>query len=93
MAPAQLRVRLLGPPDFRLGEHPLPVASARVRSLLAFLLLRRDIPHARQSLAFLLWPDSTESQALTNLRHLLHTIRGSLPEIGACLEVTARTVR
>ena len=34
----------------------------------------------RQRLAFLLWPDSTEAQARTNLRHVLHTLRRALPE-------------
>ena len=37
-------------------------------------------PPARQSLAFLLWPDSTEAQARTNLRHVLHNLRRALPD-------------
>src|SRR5574341_343449 len=69
-----LRVRLLGELDLRLGDAPLPrLDSARAESLLAYLLLHREAPQPRQRLAFLLWPDSTEPQARTNLRHLLHT--------------------
>ena len=35
---------------------------------------------ARQHLAFLFWPDSTEEQARTNLRNLWHRLRRSLPD-------------
>ena len=41
----------------------------RGTSLLAYLLFHRDTPQPRQHLAFLLWPDSSESQARTNLRY------------------------
>ncbi len=44
-------------------------ALGRAESLLAFLLLHRDAPQPRQRLAFLVWPDSGEEQARTNLRH------------------------
>jgi DNA-binding SARP family transcriptional activator len=68
-----LRARLLGTVDLRLGDEPLaPLDSARAESLLAYLLLHRDAPQLRQRLAFLLWPDSTERQAQTNLRTVLH---------------------
>src|SRR5829696_5266410 len=81
MASATLRIRLLGELDLRHGETPLaPLGSARAESLLAYLLLHRDAPQPRQRLAFLLWPDSSEPQARTNLRHLLHNLRRSLPD-------------
>jgi DNA-binding SARP family transcriptional activator len=89
-----LCVRLLGGFDMRLGEVPVPpLDSARAESLLAFLLLHRDAPRARERIAFLLWPDSTESQAQTNLRHLLHTLRRSLPDAGRFIEVRPRVLR
>ena len=67
-----LRIHLLG--DFLLvsGEAPVPMPVARAQSLLAYLLLHRDAPQGRSHLAFLLWPDSTEAQAHTNLRKLLY---------------------
>jgi DNA-binding SARP family transcriptional activator len=94
MAPATLRIWLFGELDLRLGEEPLlPLGSARAESLLAYLLLHREAPQPRQRLAFLLWPDSSEPQARTNLRHLLHVLRRALPDADRYLEVTPRTLR
>jgi hypothetical protein len=91
---ATLRIRLLGVPDLRHGGTTLPALdSARARSLLAYLLLHRDVAQPRQRLAFLLWPDSTEAQARTNLRHLLHNLRRALPGLDRYLEVTPRALR
>jgi hypothetical protein len=93
MGPA-LRVRLLGGLELRLDGRPLPpVESARAESLLAFLLLHRQAPQPRQRQAFGLWPDSTEAQARTNLRHVLHNLRRALPDLDRFLEVTPRTLR
>ncbi len=87
-------VRLFGPFDFRLGsELAPPLDSGRAESLLAYLLLHRDSPTPRQRLAFLLWPDSTEAQAQTNLRHVLHTLRRRLPDADRYLDIRARTLR
>jgi DNA-binding SARP family transcriptional activator len=89
-----LRIRLFGELELRLGEAPLPaLESARAESLLAYLLLHRDAPVPRQRLAFVLWPDSTEPQARTNLRHVLHNLRRALPGADGFLEITPRTLR
>jgi DNA-binding SARP family transcriptional activator len=89
-----LRIRLFGGLDLRHDGTPLPpLESARAASLLAYLLLHRAAPQPRQRLAFLLWPDSTESQARTNLRHVLHNLRRALPEPERFLEVTPRTLQ
>ncbi len=89
-----LHIRLLGELDIRAGEKPLAaMESARVVSLLAYLLLHRDTPQPRQHLAFTLWPDSTESQARTNLRHVLHNLRGALPDLDRFVEATPQTLR
>src|ERR687888_1697574 len=91
---AELGVRLLGELDLRLGETALPaLESARAESLLAYLLIHRDAPQPRQRLAFLLWPDSTEAQARTNLRHVLHRLRRALPDADRFLDVTPRTLQ
>ena len=88
-----LTVRLLGELDLRLGDVPLPpLESARAESLLAYLLIHRGAPQPRQRLAFLLWPDSTEQQARTNLRHVLHKLRRALPDADRYLDVGARTL-
>jgi DNA-binding SARP family transcriptional activator len=62
--------------DCRFGERQLtPLDSARAESLPAHLLLHRDAAQPRQRPAFLLWPDSAEGQARTNLRKVLHNLR------------------
>lgn len=87
------RLRLLGQFDLRVdGRTTTSPESTRAESLLAYLLLHQGTPTARQRLAFLLWPDSTEGQARTNLRHLLHTLRARAPEIDRCLVITHRTI-
>src|SRR6266699_6853549 len=89
-----LVIRLFGELDLRLGDTSLPrLESARAESLLAYLLLHREAAQPRQRLAFLLWPDSTEAQAQTNLRHVLHNLRRALPEADRYLEVGQRTLR
>jgi DNA-binding SARP family transcriptional activator len=70
-----------------------PLESGRAESLLAYLLLHRDAPQPRQRLSFLLWPDSTEAQARTNLRHVLHRLRRALPDADRFLDVTPRTLQ
>lgn len=87
-------VRLLGGFELRAGGETLAVLrSGRARSLLAFLILHADAAHARQRLAFEFWPDSSEAQARTNLRNLVHTLRQGHPAIDASLEVTPATLQ
>ena len=91
---ADVRIRLLGELDLRQGGGASqPLGSARAESLLAYLILHRDAPMPRERLAFLLWPDSTEAQARTNLRHVLHNLRRALPDPDAFLTVTQRTLQ
>ena len=94
MRTPHLRIRLLGELDLRLDAAPVPpLGSARAESLLAYLVLHREAAQPRQRLAFLLWPDSSEPQARTNLRHLLHVLRPALPGTDRFLEATPRTLR
>lgn len=89
-----LQIHLFGPLDLRADGAPLePLESARAASLLAYLLLNRQAPQPRQRLAFLLWPDSSETQARTNLRHVLHTLRHALPDASRFLDVTPGTLQ
>ncbi len=77
-----LHIQLLG--DFRLinGDELVTVInSPRMQSLLAYLLLHRGAPQPRYHIAFLLWPDSPEGQARSNLRNLLHRLRHAFPAI------------
>src|SRR5918998_927527 len=89
-----LSMRLFGSLDLRYGDRLLsPLASARAETLLAYLVLHRDAAQARQHIAFVLWPDSSEAQARTNLRHVLHDLRRALPDADRFLDVSARTLR
>src|SRR5215467_4401511 len=70
-----LHLRLLG--DFSLiyaDQQVTSLNTVRLQSLLAYLVLHRDVPQQRQHLAFLFWPDTTEAQARNNLRQLLHQV-------------------
>src|SRR3989440_6413500 len=83
-----LHLRLLG--DFSLLYHDQQVTSlntTRLRSLLTYLVLHRDVPQQRQHLAFLFWPDTTEAQARNNLRQLLHQLRQAFPPVEQFLSV------
>src|SRR5262249_30288196 len=50
------------------------------QALFAYLALHPGLLQSRERLAFLFWPDSTEAQAQTNLRQLLHHLRSALPD-------------
>lgn len=89
-----LDIRLLGGVQLRVGGEPIEaLRSARARSLLAYLVLHREPVHARQRLASLFWPDSSEAQARTNLRNVLHALRQVHPAVDACLDVTSTTMQ
>ncbi len=76
-----LRLQLLGGFGVVYSGKPLVALNApRLQSLVAYLVLHRDAPQSRRGLAFLLWPDSSEAQARTDLRNLLHQLRRRLPE-------------
>src|SRR5579885_933587 len=89
-----LHIHLLG--DFRLvlGETPVTTITVpRLQSLLAYLVLHHEAPQNRAQLAFLFWPDSTEAQAHTNLRQLVHHLRRSLPAADQFLAADKRHLR
>src|SRR5436305_11083078 len=88
-----LHIRLLG--DFNLLYNDQQVTSlntTRLRSLLAYLVLHRDVPQQRQHLAFLFWPDATEAQARNNLRPLLHQLRQVVPAVEQFLSADTHTL-
>jgi DNA-binding SARP family transcriptional activator len=57
------------------GTGGVRTRSSRAVALLAFLVTHAGSPQARQRIAGLFWPDSTDAQALTNLRRELHQLR------------------
>jgi DNA-binding SARP family transcriptional activator/tetratricopeptide (TPR) repeat protein len=85
-----LHVSLLGQQaitDGRTGGVRRP--SARAVALVAFLACRAGSPQSRQLIAGLFWPDSTDAQALTNLRRELHHLRQVLGDEPS-LAITAK---
>ena len=82
-----LELRLLGGFELRCGHEAVPIHSGRIRSLLAWMALNADQPQPRTRVASLLWPESREGQARTNLRNLIHQLRRAFPEIEHYLDV------
>jgi len=73
---AHLFIRLLGPFEILLdGKRRTAFHSDKERALLAYLCLEYEVPHRREKLAGLLWPDYPESAARTNLRNALANLR------------------
>lgn len=89
-----MRVKLFG--ALRMISEGLPVTAIntnRLQSLIAYLILHGDGPQPRERLAFSLWPASSESQARTNLRQLLHHLKRALPAECNLLETAHFDVR
>ena len=89
----RLRLELLG--GFRVhtgGRSVTRAPGARQQQLVAYLVLhgRQAVP--RQRVAGILWPDSTEAQALTNLRRELHHLREAWPELDSLIDTAPRTL-
>ncbi|MHA6629446.1 ATP-binding protein [Pseudonocardia sichuanensis] len=63
--------------------------SSHTVALVAFLTVHAGSPQTRQRIAGLFWPDSTDAQALTNLRRELHHLRHVLGDDDS-LVVTAK---
>ena len=88
-----LGIHLLGQMELALGETPLPLpATARSRSLLAYLVTCRERPHPRERLADLFWPDRPRDKALRSLSTALWHIRRVLPP-GDHILADAQTMR
>src|SRR5580698_604984 len=72
--------------DDEAGVH---VHSSHAVALVAFLAAHAGAPQPRQRIAGTFWPDSTDAQALTNLRRELHHLRQVLGDEPS-LVVTSR---
>jgi predicted ATPase/DNA-binding SARP family transcriptional activator len=77
-----LTVRLLGQFNVQYEDTPILLPSRPAQSLLARLVLTAGIAHRREKLAGDQWPDASEANALSNLRHALWRIRSSLKRAG-----------
>lgn len=68
------------------------ISSPRLQALLAYLALHAGQAQPRRRLAFLLWPDSSEAQAQTNLRTVLHRSQLALPSLNQVLHIDAQAI-
>ena len=82
--------------DFKLTYKNVPISAvenSRMQELLAYLILHRHSPQSRQYLSFLFWPDSSEKQARTNLRQLLHHLHLNLPAADQYIMSNGKTIQ
>jgi len=70
-----LHVSLLGEQTITGAGTGVQARSSRAVALVAFLAAHAGSPQLRQRIAGLFWPESTDAQALTNLRRELHQLR------------------
>jgi len=76
---SKLRIYLFGKLDIRCNGQPLSILHARkVQEMLCYLLLYRDRHHPRETLAGVLWENSTTSQSKKYLRQALWQLNVSL---------------
>jgi DNA-binding SARP family transcriptional activator len=88
-----LHIELFGHFKFSYrGELITAFESERLNSFVAYVLLHAGIPHTRQYLSFVFWPDSNERQARNNLRKIIHTLNKSFPDIGYFLELNGQSI-
>lgn len=89
---ARLGVRILGSAEIILGGHRLGVFdSLRVQRFIGLLAVRRE-PQHRARVSCELWPESSDAQARTNLRKLLHELRRALPDFDDFIHVRDDTI-
>jgi DNA-binding SARP family transcriptional activator len=84
-----LYVSLLGEQTITGDTTSDRTSSSRAVALVGFLAVHAGSPQTRQRIAGLFWPDSTDGQALTNLRRELHHLRHVLGD-DPSLTVTSR---
>ncbi|MCB0190122.1 MAG: bacterial transcriptional activator domain-containing protein, partial [Caldilineaceae bacterium] len=88
-----MHVALLGGFSLTVNEQPqTTINQPQQQSLLAYLMLQTYIPQLRRQIAFLFWPDSSESRAYANLRRALHKLRNDCPAVNHFLVSTATTL-
>ncbi len=77
-----LEIQLLGDLQIRCnGGPPLQFKGDRQPSLLAYMVLHRATPQQRYALAAHFWPDSSDQQAMTNLRKVIGDLRKTVPAL------------
>jgi hypothetical protein len=87
-----LSIGLLGPPEVSIEGRPLRFGTKKSLALLCYLAAEGG-RHSRRELAELLWPQSDERHARTDLRSALAKLRKTLGEDGAHADAQKEVVR
>jgi DNA-binding SARP family transcriptional activator len=89
-----LHLQFLGAYRLTYGDVPVTTVNTdRLQSLLAYLVLHRGAAQTRRQIAALIWPDSPEAQARSNLRNLLFQLRQALPDSDLFVAADASTLQ
>src|SRR5574338_1162609 len=75
----RLALHLLGPPQIDLDGNSIHLERRKSLALLSYLAVEAG-QHSREFLSSLLWPDTSQSSALKNLRQILWEIQQSVGE-------------
>lgn len=73
-----LQARFLGQYEIYIDGQPIIISSRPTQSVFAYLLLHPNTAHRREKLSGQFWPDASESNARSNLRHALWRIRKAI---------------
>jgi hypothetical protein len=73
-----LRIHLFGKLRIYTGQYVIPGGRAQWPSVLAYLLLHPNLPHRREALADILFPDAPPDRARRTLSYALHRMRKAL---------------
>src|SRR5215469_801466 len=83
---SMFRIYLFGKFCVRRNEHVLDGFEAhKIQELFCYLLLHRDHSLPRETLASLLWPDTTTVQSKKNLRQTLWQLQSALGSHNECV--------
>ena len=74
----KLEIHLLGQFNVLKDEEAVEIPSRPAQSLFAYLAMSAGTVHRREKLAGLLWPEASESNARSNLRHALWRLRKAI---------------
>jgi DNA-binding SARP family transcriptional activator len=75
---SKLKIHLLGQFSVLKDDEVVEIPSRPAQSLFAYLAMSAGTVHRREKLAGLLWPEASESNARSNLRHALWRLRKAI---------------
>lgn len=74
----KLQVLLLGNVEIRVADNQVHIRYAKLKGLLAVLVMSAGKPQQRDYLASLFWPEMTREDGRKNLRRALYNLKSSL---------------